>query len=160
MLAHQAVLLTRSISVRSPRKSHGITSFADPHPLNPVEPYRYKIRGSGGFFCSSDFRPSNFHRLGPLSPLAATLVDLPASVANKRLTARLNPLDATLTKNTGVGLPDSGTLHSPLATRRCTQVLSFHTLPHSFAPRKTQLFCFQSIPHSLLKTPGVGVGLF
>jgi hypothetical protein len=36
-----------------------------------------------------------------ISPLHATLMDLPASVANKRLTARLNPLDATLTKNTG-----------------------------------------------------------
>src|SRR5258708_22041778 len=32
-------------------------------------------------------------------------MDLPASVANKRLTAWLNPLDATLTKNTGVGIP-------------------------------------------------------
>jgi hypothetical protein len=36
----------------------------------------------------------------PVSPLAATLMDLPASVANKRLTAKLNPLDATLTENT------------------------------------------------------------
>ncbi len=36
-----------------------------------------------------------------LSPLAATLMDLPASVANKRLTAWISPLDATLTKNTG-----------------------------------------------------------
>ena len=34
-----------------------------------------------------------------LSPLAATLMDLPASVANKRLTAWLSSLDATLTKN-------------------------------------------------------------
>src|SRR5712692_7710233 len=38
-----------------------------------------------------------------LSPLAATLIDLPASVANKRLTVWLNSLDATLTKNTGEG---------------------------------------------------------
>src|SRR6266851_7330777 len=36
-----------------------------------------------------------------LSPLDATLMDLPASVANKGLTAWLNPLDATLTKNRG-----------------------------------------------------------
>ena len=41
-----------------------------------------------------------------LNPLAATLTDLPASVANKRLTVRLSPLDATLAKNTGlVGPP-------------------------------------------------------
>jgi hypothetical protein len=39
----------------------------------------------------------------PVSPLAATLMDLPASVANKRLAARLTPLDATLTKNREVG---------------------------------------------------------
>jgi hypothetical protein len=40
-----------------------------------------------------------------LSPLTATLMHLPASVADKRLTAWLNPLDATLTKNTGAGIP-------------------------------------------------------
>ncbi len=39
----------------------------------------------------------------PLSPLAATLTDLPASVANKRLTAWLSLLDATLTKKRGGG---------------------------------------------------------
>jgi len=37
----------------------------------------------------------------PVGPLDATLMDLPASVANKRLTVWLNPLDATLTKNRG-----------------------------------------------------------
>jgi len=37
-----------------------------------------------------------------LTPLAATLMDLPASVANKRLTTWLTPLDATLTENRGV----------------------------------------------------------
>ncbi len=40
-------------------------------------------------------------RLAPISPLAATLMDLPATVANKRLTSWLSPLDATLTKNRG-----------------------------------------------------------
>src|SRR6266849_6284300 len=39
----------------------------------------------------------------PISPLDATLMDLAASVANKRLTAWINPLDATLTKNPGGG---------------------------------------------------------
>src|SRR6266852_4237190 len=41
----------------------------------------------------------------PVSPLAATLMDSPASVASKRLTAGLSPLAATLTKNRGVGAP-------------------------------------------------------
>jgi hypothetical protein len=39
----------------------------------------------------------------PISVLDATLMDLPASVANKRLTVRLTPLDATLTKKWGGG---------------------------------------------------------
>src|SRR6266478_8741111 len=39
-----------------------------------------------------------------VSPLAATLMDPPASVAYKRLTAELTPLDATLTKNRGWGV--------------------------------------------------------
>ncbi len=40
-------------------------------------------------------------QLAPLTPLAATLMHFPASVANKRLTAWLSPLAATLTKNRG-----------------------------------------------------------
>src|SRR6266436_4515821 len=39
----------------------------------------------------------------PLSPLAATLMRSPASVANKELTGSLSPLDSALTKNRGVG---------------------------------------------------------
>src|SRR6267143_3814431 len=45
-------------------------------------------------------------------------MDLPASVANKRLTVGLSPLDATLTKNTGVGVSHL-VRNSPLITRHC-----------------------------------------
>jgi len=38
-----------------------------------------------------------------LSPLAATPMDSPQGVANKRLTTKLSPLDATLMKNRGRG---------------------------------------------------------
>jgi hypothetical protein len=38
-----------------------------------------------------------------VTSLDATLMELPVSVANKRLTEELTPLDATLTKNTGGG---------------------------------------------------------
>jgi hypothetical protein len=38
-----------------------------------------------------------------ISPSAATLMDIPASVANKQLTEKLNPLDATLTEKMEVG---------------------------------------------------------
>src|SRR5437762_3715974 len=51
-----------------------------------------------------------------LSPSTATLMDLLVSVADKRLTARLSPLDATLTKNQGRGGHNSGPRHSSLAT--------------------------------------------
>ena len=40
----------------------------------------------------------------PANPLAATPTDHPASVANKRLTKNVTPLDATLTKNKGWGV--------------------------------------------------------
>src|SRR6267143_2335094 len=51
------------------------------------------------------FRPQKWSEIAQflcnVSPLETTLMDLLASVANKRLTAWLNPLDATLTKNIG-----------------------------------------------------------
>ena len=57
----------------------------------------------------------------PISPLAATLMNLPASVANKELTRSLSLLAATLTKNRGWGPPPcdvsafnpSSSLHLP-----------------------------------------------
>jgi hypothetical protein len=49
-------------------------------------------------------RPSlSYKQHGHISSLAATHMDLFASVANKRLTAKLTPLAATLTKNRGEG---------------------------------------------------------
>src|SRR5947209_24808 len=46
-------------------------------------------------------------QIAPLTPLAATLIDFPASVANKRLTTGLSPLAATLTINIGEGVTSS-----------------------------------------------------
>src|SRR5713101_8320324 len=57
---------------------------------------------------SESFHPSQLpsrQQSTAVNPLAATLMDLPASVANKRLTAELSPLAATLTKNKGVEAP-------------------------------------------------------
>ena len=82
--------------------------------------------------------PSRQHFI-PVSPLAATLMDSPASVANKRLTARLNPLDATLTKNRGVGVPPCASdkdVHPESANgERAEGFFSDLTLLHSSAPR-------------------------
>ncbi len=86
--------------------SHRIISFTDPHPLTLLESYRFK-NSAGMGVPQFKFFPYVLTTLLPylllLSPLAATLMDLPASVANKRLTVWLNPLDATLTKNRGWG---------------------------------------------------------
>src|SRR5260370_37920572 len=80
-----------------------------------------------------------------VSPLAATLIDLPASVANKRLTVRLSSLDATLTYNRGVG----PVMVNQLILRRT--ILS-SGLCQRTASRATQLFpaWFITLPPSLL----------
>src|SRR5260370_38861582 len=54
---------------------------------------------------NSSYLPPSLSRRqpAPLTPLDATLMHFPASVANKRLTAELTPLTATLTKNEGRG---------------------------------------------------------
>jgi hypothetical protein len=69
-----------------------------------------------------DLTPSKFPHLSsllsrqhnaPVNPLAATLMKRPASVANKRLTVKLTPLDATLTKNRGWGPSPHATPQTP-----------------------------------------------
>src|SRR6267142_2753695 len=62
----------------------------------------------------------------PVSPLAATLMDLLASVAYKRLTAGLTPLNATLTKNKGVG----GVMVNQTSAERCLSRLSRCLVAH------------------------------
>jgi len=63
----------------------------------------------------------------PVSPLAATLMNLPASVANKRLTAELTHLDATLTKNPGATPPFDVSTFRPSAAQTSlrTTLLSY-----------------------------------
>jgi len=72
---------------------HGIISFADARPFTTIKSYRYKKIGRRGRVAAHGVLPTL-----ALSPLAATLTELPASVASKRLTAWLNSLDATYKK--------------------------------------------------------------
>jgi len=70
-----------------------------------------------------------------VSPLAATLMDFPTSVANKRLTEGVSPLDATLTKNGGWGLQLSGEAASksaPTTTRVSPYPYSLPPIPFPF----------------------------
>jgi len=77
----------------------------------------------------------------PISPLAATLMNLLASAANKRLTVELSPLDATLTKYRGDILrPKSFSLSSAL---RSLQFLS-----------ALQCLCGSSVFHLPYTLPG------
>jgi len=93
--------------------SHGIISFADPHLLNLFISYRYKNHGGRGpsqstrcEFCipnavtGRSHLSKRLHSDVPLSSVDATLMRIPASVDSKGFTGKLNPLDATLTKNT------------------------------------------------------------
>ena len=72
----------------------------------------------------------------------------PASVANKRLTARLTSLDATLTKNMGRGLVpilELATRHSSLATTLKSFMFIFlRTLLHFFALTQNSTLFFSS----------------
>src|SRR6266446_7885542 len=80
-----------------------------------------------------------------VSPLAATLMDLPASVANKRLTAGLSPLDATLTKNRGVH-PSS---QRALSLRAFPAVRTFKRFDvQTFQRVSSHPLSFQSFTHS------------
>jgi hypothetical protein len=81
--------------------------------------------------------PSRQHR-APISPLSATLTNLLASVANKRLTENLTRLDATLTKNWGLGSAAAVKLAN-LPTRKPED----HLRPNSFA------HTFLATPHPL-----------
>jgi len=139
--------------------------YPEPHPRPPVShPHLASIS-----FCSSQpsnlptcqhendvQTPSNSSHPWPLlfrqhnasiSPLAATLMESPANIANKRLTANLTPLDATLTKNSGVGVP-SISQHSNLQTfQRVTisaQVTKF-----------LSLLCFQPVTNCPFSIPFV-----
>ena len=75
-----------------------------PAPACPVYPEPRRVSQRVTPLSSSHPKPflSRQHH-APITPLDATPMDYPASVANKRLTPNLTPLDATLTKNTGWG---------------------------------------------------------
>jgi hypothetical protein len=130
-----------SISFRRSQRSNVQTfqPFNDPRP-NAIQ--------SPSKACRPRPLPSRQHR-APLSPLPATLMDHPASVANKRLTENLTPLDATLTKNRGRGAPylslRSTKLQPPLCFHLLTNcpfsipfVLTFiHVMGGVYPPRPT-----------------------
>ena len=76
-----------------------------------------------------------------VSPLAATLMNLLASVANKRLAAGLSPLDSALTKNTGEGsppfdVPKFGRLDAETLRRSLLSLFAPRVFHNSFAIKR------------------------
>ncbi len=106
--------------------------------------------------------PSRQH-LACVNPLAATLMHLPASVANKRLTEWLSPLDATLTKNTGYLLQAKS---FSLSFSRCS--LQLLSVPPSLCGCRSASHLPYTLPSSVSCNPFVcssyentgGVGVF
>src|SRR5712691_1756363 len=148
----------RSENVQTCQRSDVLTSFtakslpfnlfADSHPLTPVTSDFYKNAGGRGHsrrFLSPKAFPCHTSENSPVSPLAATLMDLPASVANKRLTVGLSPLDATLTRNRGgTSFKPKGSLPPRLSCSSDVQ-----TFPHANVST-----CFPAIlfPFNRLRT--------
>ena len=89
------------LSLPTPRNSHGIISFADPHPLNPAESYRYKNHGGRGAL----WKILHLRLHTPLTHLESTLARWATSGDSNGLTVKLNRLDATLMKKQGEGGP-------------------------------------------------------
>src|SRR6267142_1916860 len=89
-------------SVRFLRLSAVALAIADSGPVGKEGAPRSMLARQAVLLTSSEFlHPTKLlsrRQPIPVSPLAATLMDLPASVANKRLAALLSPLDSALTK--------------------------------------------------------------
>jgi len=83
-----------------------------------------------------------------ISPLAATLMNLPASVANKRLTPRLTSLAATLTKKPGGGAHPSSQEIFPFAFSYPLFLLFSYPSRLTYTTAIPQLFFNQSLTHS------------
>src|SRR5260370_16920365 len=84
----------------------------------------------------------------PLSVLDATLIHLPASVANKRLTAYLNSLDATLIEITGEGCRGVSPVVPPYLYVASTYLLCL--------PLQEHPACVPTIPNSELTLATLG----
>src|SRR6266436_746800 len=137
----------RLLSTSPSPKSFPAISFADPHPLTPATSIFYKNRAGRG------------HVVRPLRPLDATLSHPLVCVANKELTQYLSALDATLTKNMGVGRLNRSTISFwilragsraspfPLGCLHLQRVLSLRILkfcPRSLPEQSPAKFAFPS----------------
>jgi len=111
-------------SALDPVLSAAFNGLTDQHP-NALSASRTLLRDDIQTPPKSCLNRALLHRQhrAPLSPLPATHTSHPVSVANKRLTEKITPLDATLTKNRGRGAPSLS-----LRSTKFQPPLCFHLL--------------------------------
>jgi len=129
------------------------------HRFTRVTGHRSRVSDHASFSSSLlTSLPHYFLAPSSLSPLDATLMLSLASVANKRLTAELNSLDATLTKNRGWGaLPFDVLTPIPANVSNLFPIypLCFHTLVAlTGSTALEQLFSNQPVTHSFRRDGG------
>ncbi len=133
-------------------KSFPFNIFTDPHPITSIESFRYKNVGGRGIkplrrsdLSSLESAVADKYRVLPAfsrncrhsSPLEATLTSILVNVDSKWLTAKLNLLDATLTKNTGEEGPLLTGHHSvPLAIPHLPRVTEHGSRNTGHGPRR------------------------
>ena len=138
-----------------PAKSHGINLFADPPLLTPNASIFYENtgRGGGALRRPNASYPSKLFRCNTYVP--------PVNVANKGLTEGLSPLDATLTKNTGGGVP-SFPARLSFQAHTCDRLspyplffsCSYALICGFLHSSKIQSLCFQAVPNSFTENMG------
>jgi hypothetical protein len=158
--------------------SHRIISFTDPHLLNSVVSYRYKITGGEGVSQAVTFSPT----LPPVNPLTATLTKnrgggpaflegMPSNPhSGTHFTVAYLPL-FSITSTMPIlqllsfdGLPSNGGYPPPpqnlgrLSLIPYPYSLSFHILPHSFALTKITTLLFSSDSVLFAQNRGWGEG--
>src|SRR5712664_2138346 len=121
-------------------KSHGIKSFADPHPLNPVASILYKNSGGKG-----------------VPPGSSAGLPQEARRASAFLFNHLRDAHPTKDAHPERASRVEGFFSDAFSLSIIFTIPFFFTLLRTLLhARKTQLLYFQAIPHSFTKTPGGG----
>jgi len=100
----------------------------------------------------------SYKHSSPVSIFRINTYRRPTSIDSKELVEHLNPLDATLTKKTGEGLPNRPRplTSTPNSSPLFIQPLYFHCLADFFSLTKRRASLFSSRSELFSKTPGGG----
>jgi hypothetical protein len=151
LLSSHTLALTPFLS--SPSALFSRTKIANSFLSNSFRTLFVKRGGTPPFYNSL---PTVTQKMGARQPTCATVssldathVDMPASVANKRLTARLSLSDATLTKNRGVPIS------SNVPTFKRSNGPQSHCAPQPLVPQSVQAPDFFAFRGNNSAPPGV-----